>query len=85
LRLLRRQFGSLSQQAVLRRVPRGYASAHPAAEWLRYKSFTVSRPVTAEDLKRGDLPDRLARSYKAVIPFVRWLNSALGFPPALRR
>jgi uncharacterized protein (TIGR02453 family) len=85
LRLLRRQFGSLSQEAVLQRVPRGYAATHPAADWLRYKSFTVSRPVAAEDLKRGDLPDRLAQSYKAVIPFVRWLNSALGFPPALRR
>jgi uncharacterized protein (DUF2461 family) len=82
---MRRQFGTLSQEAVLQRVPRGYSPGHPAAKWLRYKSFTVSRPVTAEDLKSGDLPDRLARSYAAVIPFVRWLNSALGFPPARRR
>jgi uncharacterized protein (TIGR02453 family) len=85
LRRMKRQFGSLSREAVLQRVPRGYSPDHPAAEWLRYKSFTVSRPVPAEDLKSGALPDRLARSYAAVIPFVRWLNSALGFPPARRR
>ena len=85
LRRLRRQFGALSEEAVLRRVPRGYEPGHPAAGWLRYKSFTVSRPLTGADLKRRDLPDRLARSYTAVIPFVRWLNTALGFPPALRR
>jgi uncharacterized protein (TIGR02453 family) len=85
LRRMRRQFGTLSEEAVLRRVPRGYEPDHPAAGWLRYKSFTVSRPLTGADLKRRDLPDRLARSYTAVIPFVRWLNAALGFPPALRR
>jgi uncharacterized protein (TIGR02453 family) len=85
LRRMRRQFGPLSEEAVLRRVPRGYEPDHPAAGWLRYKSFTVSRPLTGADLKRRDLPDRLARSYTAVVPFVRWLNAALGFRPALRR
>jgi uncharacterized protein (TIGR02453 family) len=85
LRRMRREFGALSEEAVLQRVPRGYAPDHPAAKWLRYKSFTVSQPVTAEDLARRDLPDRLARSYRTVIPFVRWINSALGFSPAVRR
>lgn len=85
LRTLRPRFGSLSTEAVLQRLPRGYPDGHPAGRWLRYKSFTVSRRVADADLRRADLPDRLARDYRVLIPFVRWLNKALGFPPATRR
>jgi uncharacterized protein (TIGR02453 family) len=46
LTTLRKTFGPLSEEAVLTRTPRGYADTHPAAQYLRYKSFTVSRPVT---------------------------------------
>jgi uncharacterized protein (TIGR02453 family) len=85
LRGLRRRFSTLSEEAILHRVPQGYPPAHPAARWLRYKSFTVHRPLLAKELSRADLPDRLAREYRAVIPFVRWLNAALGYPAANRR
>jgi uncharacterized protein (TIGR02453 family) len=68
-----------------RRLPRGYAEEHPAARWLRYKSFTSHRMLTAAELRSPRLPDTLARDYAATIPFVRWLNSALGLPPATRR
>jgi uncharacterized protein (TIGR02453 family) len=85
LRTLKRRFGALSTEAVLQRLPRGYPESHPAGRWLRYKSFTVSRALSAADLRRRDLPDRLARDYRVLIPFVRWLNSALGFRPATRR
>jgi uncharacterized protein (TIGR02453 family) len=84
-RKLRPAFGQLSDEAVLQRVPRGYATDHPAAQWLRYRSFTASRPIAAGELRRADLPDRLARAYVPVLPLVRWLNSALGLPPAARR
>jgi uncharacterized protein (TIGR02453 family) len=84
-RTLRRTYGELSDESVLQRVPRGYAPDHPAAHWLRYGSFTVSRPIPAAELQRASLPDWLAYAYGPVIPFVRWLNSALGLPPAKRR
>jgi len=73
-----RHYGRLSEEAVLQRVPRGFAANHPAARWLRYQSFTVSRPVKATELRRPDLPDQLARAYAPAIPLVRWLNAALG-------
>jgi uncharacterized protein (TIGR02453 family) len=84
-RQLRPTFGELSQESVLKRPPRGFATDHPAERWLRYRSFTASHPVAAADLRRPDLPDRLARAYKPIIPLVRWLNAALGLPPATRR
>jgi uncharacterized protein (TIGR02453 family) len=75
---LRRSFGPLSREAVLTRTPRGFADTHPAAEYLRYKSFTVSRPLPAGDLRTASLPDAVMRHYTNAIPFVRWLNAALG-------
>src|SRR5216117_2725734 len=36
-----RRFRGLDDEAMLKRIPRGYAEDHPAAEWLKYQSFTV--------------------------------------------
>lgn len=84
-RRLRPTFGELSQESVMKRPPRGFGTDHPAAKWLRYRSFTASRPVAGVDLRRPDLPDRLGRAYKPIIPLIRWLNTALGLRPAVRR
>jgi uncharacterized protein (TIGR02453 family) len=85
VRTMRRRFSALSEEAVLQRLPRGYTEDHPAARWLRYKSFTSHRMLTAAELRSPRLPDTLAKDFTAIIPFVRWLNSALGLPPATRR
>ncbi len=77
----RRAFGSLSEESVLTRVPRGFDPEHPAATLLRFKSFTVSRKLDEEDLSSPRLPDVLARQYAKMLPLVRWLNTALGLPP----
>jgi len=84
-RAARRTYGELSDEAVLVRPPRGYAADRPAAEWLRYRSFTVSHAIPASALQRADLPDWLARAYRPAIPLVRWLNGAVGLPAASRR
>lgn len=82
---LRRRFGPLSDEAMLVRAPRGVDPEHPAAEWLRYKSFTVSRPVTDAVMTSPALLKELGRDLRTLGPLVRWLNDALGFAPASRR
>jgi uncharacterized protein (TIGR02453 family) len=84
-RAARSSYGELSDEAVLARPPRGYPADHPAADWLRYRSFTVSRAIPASALRRADLPDWLGRAYRPAIPLVRWLNGALGLRAANRR
>jgi len=81
----RRRFGALDEEGRLTRVPRGYAPDHPAAEWLRYPSFTVGTDLSDAEVTSSRLPATLARHYAALTPFVRWLNSALGLPPASSR
>jgi uncharacterized protein (TIGR02453 family) len=85
LTTLKKSFGPLSEEAVLTRVPRGYADTHPAAPYLRYKSFTVSRPLTTPEARDPTLPDLLIKHYTNALPFVRWLNAALGLRPADQR
>ncbi len=84
-RAFRRRFGSLDAEAMLTRMPRGYAPDHPAARWLRYQSFTVGRSLTQAEALSPRLPATLARDFTALTPFVRWLNTALGFRTLDRR
>jgi len=81
----RRRFGDLDQEAVLKRMPRGYAEDHPAAKWLRHQSFTVGRELSRRDLHAPKLPRMLASEFEAMTPFIRWLNTALGFQSLERR
>ena len=81
----RRRYGRLDQEAMLTRLPRGYAPGHPAEEWLRHKSFTVSRALTPAMVTSARLPTLLAADFLALRPFVRWLNAALGLPAKTRR
>lgn len=78
-------FGKLSEDSMLTRPPRGFGADHPALRLLRYKSFTVSAPIAESEIADPRLPDALAARYRIMLPFVRWLNGALGLRPATRR
>lgn len=81
----RRRFRKLDREALLKRMPRGYPESHPAAEWLRYRSFTATRMMTDREIETPRLPDILARDFAALVPLVRWLNAAIGYRPLERR
>lgn len=81
----KRRFGGLDGEARLTRVPRGYPPDHPAAEWLRYTSFTAGRMLTDREILDPRLATRLETDIARMTPLIRWLNAALGFPPASRR
>jgi uncharacterized protein (TIGR02453 family) len=75
----RRRFGALSEEAMLTRLPRGYADGHPAERWLRYKSFTASRMLTEREATSPRLAATIERDFAALVPLVRWLNGAIGY------
>ncbi len=81
----RRRYGRLSEDAMLKRLPRGFAPGHPAEEWLRYKSFIVSRALPPALVTSPRLVSTLAADFKALRPLVRWLNGALGLQVRTRR
>ncbi len=85
VRALPKRFGGLSTEAMLTRMPRGYAETHPAAQWLRFQSFTSGRSVTDAQATSKTLPKLLAREFEGMVPLVRWLNGALGYRAASAR
>jgi uncharacterized protein (TIGR02453 family) len=80
-----RRFGGLSDEAVLTRVPRGYAADHPAARWLRFRSFTVGRALGDAQAVSARLPALLEADFRIMLPLVRWINGVLGLKAAARR
>jgi uncharacterized protein (TIGR02453 family) len=83
--IFRRRFRGLDREAVLKRMPRGYAADHPAADWLRHRSFTATRPLSQREVQSRRLPEILARDFAALVPLVRWINGALGYRSWARR
>ena len=84
-RRVTRRFGGLSDEAVLRRVPRGFAPDHPAARWLKFQSFVMGRRLSDAQAVSARLPALLEADFRLMLPLVRWINGALGLRPAERR
>lgn len=81
----RRRFGALDEEQMLVRLPRGVRPGHPAEPWLRYVSFTVTEPLADDQVLSPRVLDHVTKSYAAMVPLIRWLNNALGFPAASER
>jgi uncharacterized protein (TIGR02453 family) len=84
-RRLVRRFGGLSEEAVLRRVPRGYAPDHPGGRWLKFQSFVTGRALTDAQAMSARLPTLLEADFRLMVPLVRWINGVLGLRAAQRR
>lgn len=81
----KRRFGSLSDEAALQRMPRGFPETHPAAGWLKYQSFTAGRALRDSQVTGARLPVLLEADFARLLPLVRWLNGALGLRTAKQR
>ena len=80
-RPFRKLFGDMDTEAMLKRMPRGFAPEHPAGDWLRYQSFTAGCALKQSDVTSAGLADRLEEIFRTITPLVRWLNTAVGFRP----
>jgi uncharacterized protein (TIGR02453 family) len=77
-RRFKRRYGGLDDEAMLKRMPRGFSEDHPAAKWLRYQSFTSGRELSDSEVTSAKLTATLQKDFAALLPLVRWLNKALG-------
>ena len=72
----RRNLGELHGDC-LRRVPRGFAKDNPAAEYLKYYRFVAGREFPASLATSAEFYPTLVRTFKALMPLVRFLNEPL--------
>jgi len=82
---VRKRFGGLSEESMLKRMPRGYEEDHPAAAWLRHQSFTLGRRLTDAQATSAKLPALLEADFALMLPLVRWLNGVLGLAGPRKR
>jgi uncharacterized protein (TIGR02453 family) len=61
----------------LSRVPRGFASDHPAADYLKHRQFIAGRELPAEIAVDAAFYPTLLGTFKAILPLVRFLNEPL--------
>ena len=80
-----RRFGGLDDEAVLKRMPRGFPETHPAARWLKYQSFVAGKAIPDKQVTSARLPGWLEDDFARLLPLVRWLNGVLGLRTATRR
>lgn len=72
----RNNFRGLSVEQKLQRVPAGFEKDNPMAEHLKLKSFTVSHPISDEQLLSKDAAKSFAKIFKSMKP----LNDFMELP-----
>ena len=71
-----RLFGPMQGER-LTRVPKGYASDHPAADLLRFKQFLFYVTLAPELATTAALYTEVVKHFRAVTPLVEFLNTPL--------
>jgi uncharacterized protein (TIGR02453 family) len=75
-RKFRKTFGKLAGEQ-LSRVPRGFSTEHPAAEYLKYKQFLAAQHFPAEIATTPRLYKLIIDTFEAMLPLVRFLNEPI--------
>jgi uncharacterized protein (TIGR02453 family) len=58
----------------LTRVPRGFATDHEAAEYLKHRQFLAGREFPARLASSADFYPTILATFKAAVPLIRFLN-----------
>ena len=73
----KKYFSELVSIDKLKTNPKGYNSDNPAIEFLKHKSLIVSKSFTDKQVLSTDFYKEIISAYKAMHPFIRFLNNAL--------
>lgn len=69
-------FGKLEGET-LRTAPKGYAKDHPGIEFLKHKSFVVTRHLSDADVRAPGFIQEAVATYAAMVPLTAFLNRAI--------
>ncbi|WPP52194.1 DUF2461 domain-containing protein [Catalinimonas niigatensis] len=70
-------YGSI-QGDQLKKAPKGYEADHPNIELLKLKDFIVIHKLSDEEVMHEHFKDRAIAMFKAMTPFVHYLNVAIS-------
>ncbi|NEV93544.1 DUF2461 domain-containing protein [Psychroflexus sp. YR1-1] len=74
-----KHFGGLMEdEDQLKTAPKGFSQNHKHIDLLRLKSFAAMKPLERKDVLAEDFKDQVIETYKAMLPFRRYLNKAVS-------
>lgn len=76
-RRFKSNFGGLSEEDTLKRVPRGFDPDHPFADYLKLKSFIASRDFTAKEATEKGFGKKIDKVFQELSPLNQFLQRAL--------
>lgn len=59
---------------VLVNIPKGYEKDNPAGEYLKLKSFFVTKPISDKELTDKNLLKETVHNFKTIMPLVKFIN-----------
>lgn len=62
----------------LKTSPKGFEKEHPYIEFLRYKSFILSHPITDKEIRSGEYVSRALEAFGRMRPFQDFLARAIS-------
>lgn len=74
---IKKYWGGLSDQKY-KRFPKDHSPDHPAAKYLVYKQFFLSRHFTRKEVCSKEFASEVLKSYEAALPFFAWIREAAG-------
>lgn len=77
-RSFRKNFSEgLEKEELLSRPPKGYTDDNPAVEYLKLKSFVVTRPFSDAEVQSKSFLKELLKTFESMKDFIYFLNRAL--------
>jgi uncharacterized protein (TIGR02453 family) len=73
----KKSFGELEKDHQLKRMPKGMGIDHPAAEYMKLKSFLVTHELDFSAAGKQQLLKQSEKAYCAMLPFLDFLNRSL--------
>ncbi len=70
-------FDKLEDEGALSRPPQGYDAGNPAIEYLKMKSYIVSRGFTDEELTSSRLLKEIIKTFSTMKPMIAFLQKAM--------
>ncbi|MEO7962212.1 MAG: DUF2461 domain-containing protein [Ginsengibacter sp.] len=67
----------MDKNQMLVNIPKGYEKENPAADFLKLKSFIALKNIPDSALTNTGLAKEVAQTFKALMPFVKFMNRAL--------
>jgi uncharacterized protein (TIGR02453 family) len=71
-------YDGLDKNNTLKTAPKDFEKDHPAIEFLKLKSFTVSHPISDKELYDADFVKKTSQKLIAIKPLIDFLNRGLG-------